>query len=71
MTGVPQHVFGVSSVNYILMFFIPVGGMAFDLAGKVFSNMFYPSQTQIHTELEAKEFNCCWELQNDQQSRAF
>lgn len=29
--------------------------MAFDVAGKVFSNFFYPSQTQIHIELEAKE----------------
>lgn len=38
------------------MLFIPIGAMAFDVAGKVFSNMFYPSQNQIHIELEAKEF---------------
>ena len=29
--------------------------MALDVAGKVFSNMFYPSQNQIHIELENKE----------------
>jgi hypothetical protein len=29
--------------------------MAFDLAGKVFSNMYYPTQTQIHVELESRE----------------
>lgn len=29
--------------------------MAIDIAGKVFSNMFYPSQNQIHIELEVEE----------------
>ena len=57
MIGVPQYVFGASSMNYILILFIPIGCAAFDLAGKVFSNMFYPSQTQIHSELEAEEFD--------------
>ena len=27
--------------------------MAFDVCWKVFSNMFYPTQTQIHVELES------------------
>merc|ERR1712238_131911 len=54
-TSVPQHVFSTSSLNYVLIIFIPISGMAFDVAGKVFSNFFYPSQTQIHIELEAKE----------------
>jgi hypothetical protein len=39
----------------MIIFFVPVFGMAFDVAGKVFSNMFYPTQTQIHIELEVKE----------------
>ena len=56
MVAVPQHVLGTSSMNYALIFFIPIAGMAFDVAGKVFSNCYYPSQTQIHIELEAKEF---------------
>ena len=37
------------------MLFVPVFGIAFDLAGKVFSNMFYPTQTQIHVEIESRE----------------
>jgi len=37
------------------MIFIPIGAMAIDIAGKVFSNMFYPSQNQIHIELEVEE----------------
>jgi hypothetical protein len=37
------------------MLFVPVVGIALDLAGKVFSNMFYPTQTQIHVELQSRE----------------
>jgi len=37
------------------MIVVPVAAMAFDLFGKVFSNMYYPTQTQIHIEIEAKE----------------
>lgn len=39
--------------------------MAFDLFGKVFSNMYYPTQTQIHIEIEAKE----WALAKQNNSR--
>ena len=52
---VPNHVYLTSSSNYILILFIPIGATALDVAGKVFSNMFYPSQNQIHIELENKE----------------
>ena len=55
LVGVPAHIFGTSSLKYISMLFVPIFGMAFDLAGKVFSNMFYPTQTQIHVELESRE----------------
>ena len=44
----------MSSSTYAVNFFIPLGAMALDISGKVFSNMFYPSQNQIHVELEAK-----------------
>jgi len=53
--SVPSHVFRTSSSTYAVNFFIPLGAMALDISGKVFSNMFYPSQNQIHVELEAKE----------------
>jgi hypothetical protein len=55
MVSVPQHVLGTSGMNYVLMLFVPIAGIAVDIAGKVFSNLYYPSQTQIHVELEAKE----------------
>jgi hypothetical protein len=53
--GITPHVLGTRSVNWVVIIFVPVFGMAFDVAGKVFSNMFYPTQTQIHIELEQKE----------------
>ena len=53
--GVMPHVMGTSSVTYISLVFIPIAAMAFDVCWKVFSNMFYPTQTQIHMELEAKQ----------------
>jgi hypothetical protein len=53
--GVTPHILGLRSVNWMLIIFVPIFAMIFDVAGKVFSNMFYPTQTQIHIELEAKE----------------
>jgi hypothetical protein len=29
-------------------------GMIFDVSGKLFGNLFYPTQTQIHLEMESK-----------------
>eukprot|EP00533_Pseudo-nitzschia_delicatissima_P000120 CAMPEP_0116110622 /NCGR_PEP_ID=MMETSP0327-20121206/18009_1 /TAXON_ID=44447 /ORGANISM="Pseudo-nitzschia delicatissima, Strain B596" /LENGTH=1657 /DNA_ID=CAMNT_0003603797 /DNA_START=292 /DNA_END=5265 /DNA_ORIENTATION=+ len=53
--GTYPHVMATSSVNWISMTFIPIAGMAYDVCWKVFSNMFYPTQTQIHTEIEVQE----------------
>lgn len=64
MTSVPAHVFSNCSSNYALMLCIPFGAIAFDVFGKVFSNMFYPSQNQIHIELEAKEIRQQRKLKN-------
>ena len=48
-----NHVLGTRSLTWILILFVPIICMMFDLCGKVFSNMLYPTQTQIHLELEA------------------
>jgi magnesium-transporting ATPase (P-type) len=48
-----NHVLGTRSLSWILILFVPIICMIFDVCGKVFSNMFYPTQTQIHLELEA------------------
>jgi hypothetical protein len=41
-------------MSWLLIMFVPVAGMVFDVVGKVYSNMFYPTQTQIHLELESQ-----------------
>ena len=52
---VVNHAFGTRSMNWMLMFFVPVIGMIFDVSLKVFANMYFPTQTQIHVEMESKE----------------
>jgi hypothetical protein len=37
------------------MIFVPIIAIILDVVAKVFSNMFYPTQTQIHLEIEANE----------------
>ena len=49
-----NHVLGTRSLSWILILFVPIIGMIFDVSGKLFSNLFYPTQTQIHLELESK-----------------
>jgi hypothetical protein len=53
-TDVTNHVFGTRSMSWMLVIFVPICAMVFDVSGKVFSNMFYPTQTQIHIEMESK-----------------
>ena len=50
----PRHIFGMRSMSWMLIAFVPVIAMGFDVLGKTFSNMFYPTQTQIHMEIESK-----------------
>lgn len=38
----------------MFLFLTPVAGIAIDVAGKVFANLFFPTQTQIHVEIFAK-----------------
>jgi magnesium-transporting ATPase (P-type) len=48
-----NHVLSMRSMSWILILFVPICGIAFDVCGKVYSNMFFPTQTQIHLEMEA------------------
>jgi hypothetical protein len=48
------HMMTTRSMSWMLIAFVPVMGMVFDISGKVFSNMFFPTQTQIHLEIESK-----------------
>jgi hypothetical protein len=53
-TSVTNHVLGTRSMSWLLIIFVPIAGMVFDVVGKVYSNMFYPTQTQIHLEAESQ-----------------
>lgn len=53
-TSTTTHILGTRSLSWILILFVPMICMIFDVCGKVYSNMFFPTQTQIHLELEAK-----------------
>ena len=53
-TMVTNHVFSTRSMSWLLVIFVPITGMVFDVTGKVFSNMYYPTQTQVHLERESQ-----------------
>jgi hypothetical protein len=53
-TMVANHALGTRSMSWLIIVFVPIAGMVFDVVGKVYSNMFYPTQTQIHLELESQ-----------------
>ena len=52
---VPIHVFHMRAMSWMLVLLTPIAGMVLDVAGKVYSNMFFPTQTQIHVEIFNKE----------------
>ena len=54
MVGVISHMFSTRTINWLAILFLPLAAIAFDIAGKVVGNMWYPTQTQIHREIEAK-----------------
>lgn len=48
-----NHAFNTRIRTWMVLIFVPVAGMVFDVTAKVFSNLFYPTQTQIHMEIFA------------------
>jgi hypothetical protein len=54
LVGVVSHMFSTRTINWLAILFVPLAAISFDVSGKVFGNMFYPTQTQIHREIEAK-----------------
>jgi magnesium-transporting ATPase (P-type) len=54
-TLMTTHMLATRTINYLILIFVPVIGIGVDVCGKLFSNMFYPTQTQIHSEIEAKQ----------------
>jgi len=41
----------------MVLLLVVISSVIVDVVGKVFSNMFYPTQTQIHREIEVLEYN--------------
>jgi len=52
--GTVSHAFEMSARSWMIIIFVPLTGIVFDMAGKLFGNLFYPTQTQIHRENFAK-----------------
>ena len=55
MTKVPEHVFGVRSISWLYVMFVPIAACVADVVLKVFANMYFPTQTQIHMEIQKIE----------------
>ena len=52
---VATHMFNKRAVTWLLILIVPIIACGVDVAFKLFSNMFFPSQTQIHIEIQAQE----------------
>jgi len=48
------HVLNMRSMTWMVSMLVPTIAAIFDVTGKVYSNMFYPTQTQIHMEIAAE-----------------
>ena len=54
-TAVVSHAWHMRALSWLSMLLVPTAGIVFDVTGKVFSNLFFPTQTQIHVEIFASE----------------
>jgi magnesium-transporting ATPase (P-type) len=68
------HAFNTRVATWMAFIFIPITAMVLDVSGKVFGNLFFPTQTQIHVEIFATEkrnsnlsskLNCCGKVTNN------
>jgi len=53
--GIPYHMFETRAITFMALIAVILSAVAADVVMKVFSNMFYPTQTQIHKEIQRKE----------------
>uniref|UniRef100_A0A7S3KZS3 P-type sodium-transporting ATPase4 n=1 Tax=Amphora coffeiformis TaxID=265554 RepID=A0A7S3KZS3_9STRA len=50
-----SHVLTTRSMSWMIIVFVPIFGIVFDVTGKVYANLFFPTQTQIHLEMESQQ----------------
>jgi len=49
-----EHFLETRTMSWILIVFVPlICILVFDVSAKVFSNLWYPTQSQIHLEIES------------------
>jgi len=53
--GIAYHLFQTRALTWMVFLYVPIAATVFDVAFKVFSDMYYPTQTQIHMEIAAME----------------
>ena len=53
---VTYHTFHTRSIAWVVVAIAVLTCTAADVVGKVFSNMFYPTQTQIHREIQVLKY---------------
>jgi len=53
--GVATHTYQTKSLVWLVIFFVPITAEFVDVAVKVFGNMYFPTQTQIHMEIAQLE----------------
>ena len=47
---VTRHVLNTRSITWMVSMLVPTIAVIWDVTGKVYSNMFFPTQTQVHAE---------------------
>ncbi|KAL7465170.1 hypothetical protein ACHAXS_005504 [Conticribra weissflogii] len=52
---VTRHLLNMRSITWMVSILTPIIACIWDVTGKVFSNMYYPTQTQIHAEIASRE----------------
>ena len=54
--GVTEHVLDTRLISWVILLLVILSCISVDVFGKLFSNMYFPTQTQIHREIQVLDF---------------
>ena len=54
--GVTEHALDTKLVSWVILLIVTLACISVDVLGKLFSNMYFPTQTQIHREIQVLDF---------------
>lgn len=54
--GVTEHVLDTRLISWVILLLVTISCISVDVFGKLFSNMYFPTQTQIHREIQVLDF---------------